>query len=78
MATNKEELDTIIRRQNFYLKSGFIKYSKIDYRLFGNIYDILIYHIQQKNISDEKLKDIIQRIYGEKITNKYLKINILK
>ena len=28
--------------------------------------------------ADEKLKDIIQRIYGEKITNKYLKINILK
>lgn len=78
MATNNEELEIIRKRQNYYLKLGFIKYDKIDYRLFGNIYDILIYHIRQKNISNEDIKDIIQRIYGEKITNKYLQINILK
>src|SRR5699024_7362624 len=32
MSTNKEELDTINRKKNFYLKSEYIKYSKIDYR----------------------------------------------
>lgn len=77
MAKNEKELDKIIRRQKYYLKAGFKKYDKIDYRLFGNIYDILIYHIQQKDISETNIKENIQKIYGEEITKKYLKIKIL-
>lgn len=77
MAKNEQELDKIIKRQKYYLRAGFKKYDKIDYRLFGSIYDILIYHIQQKNISEANIKENIQKIYGEEITNKYLKIKIL-
>ena len=78
MAKDEKSLEIIQKRQKYYLNSGFKKYDKIYYRLFGIIYDILIYHIKEKEITNEDIIETINKIYGKKFSEKNLYMNILK
>lgn len=78
MAKDEKSLEIIQKRQRYYLNSGFKKYDKIDYRLFGIIYDILIYHIKDKETTNEDITETIKKIYGKKFCDKNLYMNILK
>ena len=78
MAKDEKSLEIIQKRQRYYLNSGFKKYDKIYYRLFGIIYDILIYHIKEKEITNEDIIETINKIYGKKFSEKNLYMNILK
>ena len=63
-ANNDEELDTIKRRKNYYLKADFKQCENMKYVLWGVPYDILIYvPNKRKNYSNNQIKGIIENIY---------------
>lgn len=74
----KRDLNTIIRRQKFYEKCGFVPYYNLDYELTKVKYLIFVYSIQKNFLTDEELRDIIIKLYENILKNKnglVIKIN---
>lgn len=64
-AKNKKELEVINRRNNFYLKNGFKKIENIEYSVYGVEYDLLIYKLNCKSISNSEILEIMEKFYKD-------------
>lgn len=76
-AKDEKALETIKRRQKFYIKCGFIPYPNIDYELTGVKYLIFVYSNLKNEIEAEKLMEVINKLYsGVLKDSKILKMKV--
>lgn len=62
---NKKELEKIERRKNFYFKNGFEEVKNIEYRIFGVKYDILVYKLNCKEVTNKAAAEITKKLYSK-------------
>lgn len=67
--TNEKELDIIKRRKNFYFTNGFEEISGIDYCIYGVKYDLLVYKINSKEVSNKDGIEITKKLYSKIASN---------
>ena len=64
--TNEKEINIIKRRNNFYNKIGFEEIKNINYCIYGVKYDVLVYKINSKSVTNKDAIEITKKCY-EKI-----------
>ena len=69
-ADEKRDLQTIIRRQKFYERCGFIPYNNLDYELTKVKYLIFVYNLQDSTLTNQELKNVIIESYKDILKNK--------
>ena len=72
---NQNELDIINKRKKFYFKNGFEEINDIDYRIYGVRYDLLVYKLNHKEITNKEAIETTKKMYS-KVTNNMNFFNI--
>lgn len=63
--SDQNELDIINRRKKFYFKNGFEQLSGIDYCIYGVRYDILVYKLSCKLVTNTDAIEVIKKMYSK-------------
>ena len=75
-AKDENELEIINKRIRYYIKADFKKCERMEYELFGVDYYILTYSTQNVNIEENKLKEIMEKIYDGLFPRENLRIEV--
>lgn len=62
---NENELNIINKRKKFYFKNSFEEIDNIDYRIYGVRYDLLVYKLNYKEITNKDAIEITKKMYSK-------------
>lgn len=62
---NENELEIINRRKKFYFKNGFEEIKNLEYCIYGVKYDILIYKLNTKEVTNIEAADVTRKMYSK-------------
>ena len=62
---DEKELDVINRRKAFYFKNGFEEVKGIDYCIYGVRYDILVYKLNCKEVTNKDAAETTKKMYSK-------------